>query len=203
MILNSYIKLIAKLSVFYTFLIKRRFYYFGKSKIYINTQIDNPAAISIQDGTVIRSGAWLLAIDDNSKEYPKIQIGNHVYIGRHLHLTSIKSIIIEDNVLIADKVYISDNNHGFNNIQTPIKKQSVKFKNIVVISEGSWIGENACIIGCSIGRNSIVGANAVVLKDVPDYSIVAGNPARILKRYDLSINRWRKTNLKGEFIDEK
>ena len=52
------------------------------------------------------------------------------------------------------------------------------------IGDNSWIGNHAAIIGCSVGRHCVVGANAVVTRDVPDYCVVAGSPARIIKRYD-------------------
>jgi acetyltransferase-like isoleucine patch superfamily enzyme len=69
------------------------------------------------------------------------------------------------------------------------------------IGEGSWLGEGVAVIGACIGRNCVVGANSVVTKDVPDYCVVAGAPARIIKRYDPASGLWRKTNPKGEFIE--
>ncbi|MDX9694238.1 MAG: acyltransferase [Bacteroidales bacterium] len=202
MLNNIIIRINSVLSIGYTFFIKKNFYSFGKSKVYLNTQITNPKAISIKDNTVIRGGAWLLAISNEKSEFPVIEIGSNVYFGRNLHLTALKNVIIEDNVLIADKVYISDNNHGFQEIFIPIKSQPITYKGKVVISAGAWIGENACIIGCCIGKNSIVGANSVVLKDVPDYSIAAGNPAKIIKRYNFETKQWVKTKPNGEFLNE-
>lgn len=183
-------------------MIKHKFYHFGKAKVYINTIIANPKQISIGDNTMIRDGSWLLAIMNSDTTSAKIKIGKNVYFGRYLHLTAINNVTIKDNVLIADRVYISDNNHGFDNVNIPIKDQEVIFKGEVIINEGAWIGENACIIGASIGRNSIVGANSVVLKDVPDHAIVGGNPAKIIKRYSFEKGLWLKTNEKGEFLNE-
>ena len=115
------------------------------------------------------------------------------------NLTIIK-VIIEKNVLIADKVYISDNIHQYEEITIPIKQQQIKFKSEVVIGENSWIGENVSIIGAKIGKHCIVGSNSVVTKDIMDYSIVVGIPAIYIKRYDISIKQWKKTNKYGEFI---
>ncbi|WP_350669671.1 DapH/DapD/GlmU-related protein, partial [Pseudoalteromonas sp. 43-MNA-CIBAN-0464] len=72
--------------------------------------------------------------------------------------------------------------------------QPVKFHRDVLIKSGAWIGENVCIIGASVGKNSVVAANSVVTKDVPDYCVVAGAPARIIKRYCHESQSWKKVN---------
>lgn len=101
-------------------------------------------------------------------------------------------MVIGRNVLTADRVYISDNIHKYEDIDMPIKDQGIIHKKDVVIGDGTWIGENACIIGASLGRNVIVGANSVVTKDVPDYCVVVGIPARIIKRYNGNTKQWEK-----------
>ncbi|EOK5756663.1 acyltransferase [Vibrio vulnificus] len=135
--------------------------------------------------------AWLLALKVESDE-PKLAIGNKCYIGYYSHIVSVKRVIIEDSVIIADKVYISDNIHSFDSISSPIISQPVKHHRDVIIRSGSWIGENVCIIGSVIGKNSVVAANSVVTKDVPDYCVVAGIPAKIIKRYCLETREWKK-----------
>ena len=59
-----------------------------------------------------------------------------------------------------------------------------------MIGDDSWIGENVCIIGASIGRHCVIGANAVVTKEIPDYCVAVGNPARVIKRYDFEQKDW-------------
>ena len=71
----------------------------------------------------------------------------------------------------------------------------MKQLNEVLIGEGSWIGENVCIIGAFVGKNSIVGANSVVTNNIPDYCVAVGAPARVIKRYDHKDNQWVKNNL--------
>ena len=200
--INVFHKLSSLISIIYTMVIRHKFAEFGKSKIYLNTLITNANQIVIGNGTIIRKNSWLYALNDGKIDDIKIRIGNNVYFGHYLHLTAIRKVIIEDDVLIADKVYISDNNHGFDDINTPIKDQPILFKGEVFIRRGAWLGENVCVIGCSIGKNSIVAANSVVVKDVPDYTIVAGIPAKIIKKYNFETNKWQKTNAKGEFINE-
>ena len=125
---------------------------------------------------------------------PEIEIGDEVYIGRFSHIVSVKSVKIGKNVLISDKVYISDNLHEYKDIDIPIKKQKIINKSIVSIGDNSWLGENSCIIGASIGKHCVIGANSVVLSDIPDYSIAVGTPARVIKRYNRDKNIWEKYN---------
>ena len=69
-------------------------------------------------------------------------------------------------------------------------------KHDVEIGEGSWLGENVCVLGAIIGRHCVIGANSVVTKDIPDYSIAVGAPAKVIKRYDFTTNSWQKIDTK-------
>ena len=100
---------------------------------------------------------------------------------------------IGNNVLISDRVFISDHIHGYTDVGLPIINQKLEPRGSVRIKEGAFIGINSVIMpGVSIGKNSVVGASSVVTKDVPDYCVVAGNPARVIKKYDLESNKWEK-----------
>ena len=95
-------------------------------------------------------------------------------------------------MLTADKVYISDNVHDYHNIEIPVKEQPIVQKKEVCIGEGAWLGENVCVIGASVGKHSVVGANSVVTKDIPDYCVAVGIPARVIKKYDFDKKEWIK-----------
>jgi acetyltransferase-like isoleucine patch superfamily enzyme len=95
-------------------------------------------------------------------------------------------------VLTADKVYISDNQHTYDNPDIPIQNQPIKQCKTIIIKEGSWIGENVCIIGACIGKNSVIGANSFVTHDIPDYTIAVGAPARVIKKYNFKTRKWEK-----------
>ena len=109
-------------------------------------------------------------------------------------------LIIGNNVLIASKVYISDISHGNysgENQSFPEEKAKNRkiFSKTVKICENVWIGENAIILpGVEIGKNSIIGAGSVVTKNVPENCIVAGNPAKIIKKYNFGNKKWEKVN---------
>ena len=76
--------------------------------------------------------------------------------------------------------------------QIPIKDQSIRCLNRVQIGEGTWIGMDAKIVGASIGVNCVVAANSFVNRDVPDYTVVAGSPARVVKYYCVKSSKWIK-----------
>lgn len=121
---------------------------------------------------------------DGKKFNSSIVIGDNVSINFGCHIACINKIIILDDVLIASNVLIIDNYHGLidqNSLQIPPSLRLLESKGPVVIEENVWIGEGACIMpGVTIGRGSIIGANAVVTKSFPPYSIVGGVPAKLL-----------------------
>ena len=82
----------------------------------------------------------------------------------------------------------SDSDHVIEPVGLPVTKNSKFITRPVFIEDNCWIGQNAAILkGVTIGQGSIVGANSVVTHDVPSHSVVAGNPARIIKRLDVSV----------------
>jgi acetyltransferase-like isoleucine patch superfamily enzyme len=156
--------------------------------------------ITIGKGTAIGYKAWLAAVPLPTSKRCVLNIGNHCSIGNFNHIYATQQIVIEDNVLTADKVYISDNMHGYQDVTIPIQVQPIVQKKEVRIGTGTWIGENVCIMGCTIGKQCVIGANAVVTKDIPDYCVAVGNPSKIIKRYCFDTNSWKKTNSDGTFI---
>ena len=119
-----------------------------------------------------------------------LEIGDGTKIGNFNHIIATEKIIIGKKVLTADKVYITDNLHSYEDISLPIMDQKINQIGHVKIGNGSWIGENVCIIGAKIGRNCVIGANSVVTKDIPDYSIAVGSPAVVIKKFNLTNNKW-------------
>lgn len=178
----------------------KSFKYFGKKVCLISPdRLEGPEFISIGDYTTISTCCWLLALH-NDRLKPCLSIASNCQLGRFIHIVATKQVTIERNVLIADKVYISDNSHGYSDINIPILNQPVEFVGRVCIGEGSWIAENVVIIGAEIGRNCVVGANSVVRGVFPDYCVIVGAPARIVKRYNPETSKWEKTNAKGIFL---
>lgn len=155
-------------------------------------KIDGAKNIIIEDHVIINYKTWLASMPLTDTLNPLLKIGAGSVLGNFNHIYATNRIIIGENVLTADKVYISDNLHGYNDPLIPIMYQPIVQNRKVIIGDGSWIGENVVIIGSSIGKNCVIGANSVVTKDIPDYCVVVGNPARIIKMYNLTTKNWER-----------
>lgn len=126
---------------------------------------------------------------------PQLSIGNRVSFGKMNRIGCDNKIIIEDDVLFAPHVHISDRNHGFEDINMPISKQVITSKGPVVIGAETWLGFGCQVMsGVKIGKHCVIAAGAIVVKDVPDYCIVGGNPAKILRKYNKEMKMWEKYN---------
>ncbi len=128
----------------------------------------------------------------------KIIIGNNVQINDNVHIAAAKNITIKDNVLIASKVFISDHNHGKYSGDNPDSPNSIPIERPIVaseilIEENVWIGEFVSILpGVTIGKGSIIGTMSVVTKNIPEYSIAVGSPAKVVKNYNFETQKWEK-----------
>lgn len=154
-------------------------------------RLDGANYIEIGNRVSVQKFSWLIAVKIDDVE-PQIIIDDGCVLGNFNHIAAAHSVVLGKNVLTADRVYISDNLHEYEDVATPIMYQGVKFKREVAIGDGSWIGENVAIIGAKIGKNCIIGANSVVTRDVPDYSVAVGSPAKVIKRYDVATNKWEE-----------
>lgn len=129
-----------------------------------------------------------------------IIIGNNCMVGIGNVLTG--PVTIGNNVILAQHVGVSGLNHSYTDIHMPIRDQKCTVAE-VVIEDDSWIGTNVVITsGVTIGKHSVVAGGSVVTKDVPAYTIVAGNPAKIIKQYNPQTETWERTDgAKNEYIN--
>lgn len=119
-----------------------------------------------------------------------VLIGSRTFIG--VANVIIGPVEIADHVMTAQNVVISGMNHSYEDIHTPPTMQKVSTSKIT-ISENVWIGANSIITaGVSIGKHSVIGAGSVVTKNLPDYCVAVGNPARIIKQYNHETKIWEK-----------
>ena len=155
-------------------------------------RIDGGKNIFIGSNVYIQYKTWLASEPLTGEKKSKLVIEDGCTIGHFNHIYATKSIILHKNVLTADKVYISDNLHGYEDINTPIIKQPIVQNGTVEIGEGSWLGENVCVLGAHIGKHCVIGANSVGTRDIPDYSVAVGAPAKVIKKYNFETNQWEK-----------
>lgn len=115
---------------------------------------------------------------------PVLRIGARCSIGRSSHLVAHRSLVIGDDVMTGPHCYVTDQNHVYADPDTPIGQQWPA-EDPVEIGAGSWLGAGAVILpGTRVGRNTVVGAGAVVKGDYPDHAVLAGVPAKVVRRYD-------------------
>lgn len=185
-------KIIAKVKalLFYPFTFRT----YGKHSLIMNPlQIDGAKNISVGNHVYAHALTWLAAVPLTGKTAELI-IEDGCTLGHFNHIFATQSIVLEHHVLTADRVYISDNLHKYSDVNVPIMQQAIEQTKPVRIGEGSWLGENVCVIGACIGKHCVIGANSVVTKDIPDYSVAVGAPAHVVKQYNPATKQWEKVN---------
>ena len=117
-----------------------------------------------------------------------VKIGNGAFIGAMNVI--IGPITIGNHVMTAQNVVMSGLNHGFSEVTTAFRYQPCT-TGMIVVGDGSWVGANSVITaGVSVGKYCVVAAGSVVTRNVPDYSMVAGSPARVIKQFDHQQKEW-------------
>jgi acetyltransferase-like isoleucine patch superfamily enzyme len=115
---------------------------------------------------------------------PKIIIGNDVYIGRYCQIFCVDTVKIDDGCVLSEYIYISDSAHGFDPDAGLIMQQELESKGPIYLGRNTFVGYGVSIMpGVSLGRNCVVGINSVVTRSFPDFSMIAGSPAKLIKRY--------------------
>ena len=154
----------------------------GKKDIQTNHKFNLAVPLSEEYFSLMRE-LFYNQIGDNSIVYnqltvvrPKnVKIGKNVTVMNGVLMMSAGGITIEDNVLIAANVQLISNNHD------PYDRYVITCKPIL-IKEGAWVGAGATILpGVTVGKHAIIGANSVVSKDIPDYAVAVGCPAKVIK----------------------
>ena len=136
----------------------------------------------------------------------KFEVGDNCDIGTRNRFDG--KIKIGNNVLIGPDNYISSIDHNYENVDVPVIFSGADFSNkngnngVISIGDDTWIGTHCAIIGdVKIGKHCVIGANTVITKNVPDYSVVIGNPSKIIKAYNFNNNKWEKIGDINENID--
>lgn len=152
-------------------------------------------AIELGDDVIIAKDAWL-NVEKNASQPgdPTIEIDDDCVIARRVQISARNSIHLEHDVILSASVVIMDHNHAYEDVTRPIREQGITSGGRIRIEAGCWIGHGAAVI-CDhgelvIGHNSVIAANAVVSRSCPPYSVVSGNPARVVKQFDAIKKMW-------------
>ncbi len=132
-------------------------------------------------------------------ETASIKIGDNVSIGQNFHVVSYKGeLTIGNDTTISGNVFISNVDHSYSEIGKHILDQEMIYKE-TIIGENCFVGYGAVIMpGTKLGKQCIVGANSIVKGEFPNYCVIAGNPARIIKKYNSESNEWIKTGVHND-----
>jgi acetyltransferase-like isoleucine patch superfamily enzyme len=195
------LNILNKLSVFRYHLKTILFYRYcfksiGKGSIIMNPIfINNPQNIVIGDNVVVRDGVRIETVYSSPLRVPELVIGNNTNIEQNVHIICHNKVKIGANVSITGNCCIVDITHPYEDVESNIKigNRILNEDSFVEIGEGSFIGFGSMILpNVKIGRHAVIGSNSVVSKDVPDYSVVAGMPAKIIKIYKPETGEWVK-----------
>lgn len=175
---------------------RKKFGNFGDRSLIKNPIVlKNTNRIFIECDVIIRDHARIEAIVSYGSQVlsPTIYIDTGVSVEQNLHLTCGEKIVIGKNVAIAGNVTITDIKHSYCDVTIPIKNQELQTFP-VNIGEGTLVLNGAVICpGTSIGRNCLIFSNSVVKGEFPDYCVIAGSPARVIKQYNIEKKIWEKS----------
>lgn len=164
---------------------------------HFTSQVDRQRSvrISIGNSVSLRKDASLIVATDDPTGEPVIVIDDNCSIGYGAMISAKNRVHLERDVLVGQQALILDHNHAYEDINAPILSQGITEGGRVRIGAGSWIGRGSAIIcgrgELTIGRNCVVSVNSVVTRSIPDYSVVFGSPATIIRQYDPEARAWR------------
>lgn len=145
---------------------------------------------SIHVGTFVKIGAFAVIEALVPERGVSVRIEDGAYVGNFPRLTAVGEVVIGEEAMLSDRVYVSDTGHVYEDVSQPIKRQGLRDGRRVEIGRGAWVGIGAAIVGdVRVGENAVIAANTVVREDVPDRTVVAGNPAQVVRQHDG--DRWQ------------
>jgi len=151
--------------------------------------------IKLGNSVLIAKDAWLNVTGSSDVNAgPAIILDDNCAVARRSQISAKNCVHLERDVILSPSVLIMDHNHAFEDVTLPVREQGVTEGGRIRIEQGCWIGHGAVIV-CDrgelvLGRNSVVAANAVVTRSFPAYSVISGNPARVVKQFDPAKKAW-------------
>jgi acetyltransferase-like isoleucine patch superfamily enzyme len=158
-------------------------------------RLANLRFIHLGDGVTINRDCWIHVLAPSAGDsVPRLQIGAFSSIGMGATISAAREIVIGRRVVLARNVYISDHRHAYEDVTRAVLDQGISDISPTWIGDESWLGQNVCVLpGVHIGTHCVIGANSTVTRDIPDYSVAVGSPARVIKQYDFERQLWCPT----------
>lgn len=182
-------------------LVRRLFFYLfnlGRyKKLHFSSYVQapiiiTPSCISLHKYVIIGNNARIEGVYQYNDVLftPHIEFHNGVRIEQNLHLTCANKIVVGCYTSIGANVTITDIHHSYEDIKKPIEKNDIVVKSVVIGDECKIYNNVVILPGVTIGKHVTVGANSVVTHDIPDYCVAVGAPAKVVKQYNQSTNKW-------------
>jgi acetyltransferase-like isoleucine patch superfamily enzyme len=156
-------------------------------------RIDGLQFIHVGENTEIGQRVWLSAYEHYRDQdfTPCLVIGPNCYIGNYACITCTSRVSIGEGCVLSEFAYVTDTFHGVDPLAGPILRQPLISKGGVQIGPNTFIGYHACILpGVTLGEHCVVGASSVVTHSFPAYSMIAGSPARLIKKFSFERHDW-------------
>lgn len=150
--------------------------------------------MSLGDNVMINRDCWIQVVAGQAGDkMAKLIIKSNVGIGMGAHISAVQHVMIEEHVVLGRNVFISDHAHAFEDTTMPITLQGIDRIAPVTIGRETWLGENVVILpGVTIGSHCVIGANSVVNRSIPDFSVAVGAPARVVRQFSKRTGRWER-----------
>ena len=174
------------------YLLKKQKYKNIGKKTYIDKSVHIIGLKNIRIGSnnIISDDTWL-NVNDRTDGKIGIEIGNNCYIGKRNFFSSSAKITLKDYFMSGINCSLLGSDHLIDEPLKPYIHTGTTNDTSIYIGTNVWFGANVTVIGdVKIGHGSIIGANSLVLKDIPPFSIAVGNPAKVIKRYNFENKKW-------------
>jgi acetyltransferase-like isoleucine patch superfamily enzyme len=135
--------------------------------------------LEVGEGTLFEPGVWITMADT-----ARVVIGDGCFLNLGVQVAAHELVQIGDHCMFANGCFVTDANHRFDDLEQPITWQGFTTKGPTKLGDNVWCGANVVITsGVTVGRRCVIGANSVVTQSIPEFSIAAGAPAKVIKRF--------------------
>ncbi|MFN2461339.1 MAG: hypothetical protein ABR591_11725 [Candidatus Velthaea sp.] len=166
-------------------------------------ELFGPQRVQIGNDVFVGEGGTLAIVYDRPAPGPMISIADGVWMNKRCYIQAANEVVIGERAIFAPDVYIADSAYDYRDANAPIMSQGLQsLEHRVEVGPFAWLGIRAALLGnVRVGRGSVVGANAVVTRDIPDFCVAVGQPARVVRAYDARSRDWVRVEGDDQLAD--